>query len=288
MRGKKYAVLICGDVATHGGFDEFWNDVVLMRAVLLRNGFASANIITLYGDGVDFSHPSRDNPRYIPSSPITDFSATTANVTLVFSGLANGDAANNIPQMTDDDFLFVWTFDHGTSSGGHALLCLRDANMRDDDFATLIDQIDYTYRVIAMQQCFSGGFVNDLANDRTVILTACSDTELANRAENSPSGENEVYNSITYHHGEFNFYLFSGLCWEQIEWTNVAVDTNLDRYASMQEVFNFIQSNDSRPETPQYDDGANNIGSWLTLERDTFVYIRDNSADTGMTPSSGS
>jgi len=284
MRGNKYAVLICGDVATHWGFDEFWGDVVLMREVLLKNGFLPEHVFVLYGDGVDFSHPSRTNPRYIPSTPITNFAATTTNVQTVMNGLASGDPIHGIPQMTADDFLYVWTFDHGSSAGGHSYLCLRDANMIDSDFAALLGGITYSYRVICMQQCFSGGFVPHLSNDQTVVLTACSANETAGRADDSPTTENEVYGGVTYHHGEFNFHLFSGLVWERILYTNVAVDTNLDRFASMAEVFDFVQSNDSLTETPQYDDGTDNIGQWLSLERDVMVFIRDNVADVGTTP----
>ncbi|MCP4654344.1 MAG: hypothetical protein GY856_02885 [bacterium] len=287
MRGTKYGVLICGDVATHWGFDEFWGDVVLMREVLLKNGFSPENIFVLYGDGVDFSHPDRTNPRYIPSQPITNFAATIPNVELVFNGLASGDETNGLPQMTEDDFLFVWTFDHGSGGGGHAYLCLRDGNMLDSDFAVLLDNIAYGYRVIAMQQCFSGGFVNDLANARTAILTACAPDELASRADDSPSTENEVYDGVTYHHGEFNFHLFSALVWEKIDYTNVGVDADLDRFASMSEVFDYVQANDSRPETPQYDDGPDNIGDWLNLERDVFVFMRDNPSDAGQVPAAG-
>lgn len=285
MRGNKYAVLICGDVATHWGFDEFWNDVVLMREVLLRNGFSPENMFVLYGDGVDFSHPSRTNPRYIPGYSITNFAATIPNVELVFQGLANGDAVHNIPKMGEEDFLFVWTFDHGTSMGGHAYLCLRDGNMVDSDFALLVDQIDYSYRVFAMQQCFSGGFVNDLSNDQTVILTAAAPDELAWRADDNPTTENEIHAGVTYHHGEFNFHLFSALSWEKIDYTNVGVDTSLDRFASLSETFDYIQTNDTQTETTQYNDGALSIGTWMTLERDILVFMRDNTTDQGQTPS---
>jgi len=61
MAGTRYAVLISGDLAENG-FDEFWNDVVLMRQMLLDNGFQDQNIFVLYGNGNDFFDPNRPVP----------------------------------------------------------------------------------------------------------------------------------------------------------------------------------------------------------------------------------
>ena len=111
MAQEKYAVLITGDYAD-GIYPEFWNDTYLMWDMLKSKGFTESNIFVLFADGNDFeTHDSYSHPD--PNITITDFSATKTNVDIVFDGLANGDASNNIPQLTEDDFLVVWVFDHG-------------------------------------------------------------------------------------------------------------------------------------------------------------------------------
>ena len=87
--GQKYAVLISGDLA-ETGYDEFWNDVVLMREALIDNDFPANHVYVLYGDGSDYFDAGRTNPQYRPSPAITDLAATSANITAVFNGLANG------------------------------------------------------------------------------------------------------------------------------------------------------------------------------------------------------
>ncbi len=45
-----------------------------------------------------------------------DYSATITNVEDVLNGLASG--TGGFPLVTEDDFLFVWTFDHGGPGPG--------------------------------------------------------------------------------------------------------------------------------------------------------------------------
>lgn len=263
--GGKYAVLISGDLA-ETGYDEFWNDVVLMREALLQNGFLDDHIFVLYGNGTDYFSASRPNPRYRPSPSITDHSADTANVTAVFNGLANG--TGGFPQMTDEDLLFIWTFDHGCGrpcipGTVHSTLGLMDGDMQDTTFAGLVNPIPHAHRAICMQQCHSGGFIDDLRSDKTVIITACAEDEHAHRAD-SPA-ENEVVDGVTYHHGEFNYYLLATLTGQTVTGTPVNADADGDGYVMMREVFDYVQAHESRPETPQYDDGTKNLGEKLHL-----------------------
>ena len=151
---EKYAVLITGDYAATGipaseqwnhgqdrgvnGFDEFWNDTFLMWEMLQDKGYSPDHIYVLFADGQDYLSTAE---RYRPNDPtvtVTDYSATYSNVENVFNGLANG--SNGFPQVTQDDFLFVWTFDHGGGSNGNSYLCLLgDSSMTDDQFAALVN-----------------------------------------------------------------------------------------------------------------------------------------------------
>ncbi len=255
---RKYAVLISGDMAENG-YEEFWFDVVLMHAALKNNGFSADNICVLYGNGSDYSNPKRPNPRYRPDPSITNFSATTYNVARVFEGLSKG--TYGFPQMTDNDLLFVWTFDHGSIIPGHAILCLMDTNLRDKEFAALVNKIPHAYRIFCMQQCFSGGFIDDLRSDRTVILTACRSNEVATPADT----ENEVVDGVRYCHGEFNYHLLSALNGCTVTGKSINADIDGKGYVDLQDVFAYIQANESKPETPQYDDGSKKAGLKLRL-----------------------
>jgi hypothetical protein len=288
--GQKYAVLISGNEPSMPGdwrfFGEFWWDVVLMREALLQNGFLDNQIYILFGNGADYVDANYPNPRYRPAPAITDFSATAANVQTVFNGLANG--AGGFPQMTDDDLLFVWTFDHGCGppciAGPNHNFGLMDGPMDDAVFAGLVNAVPHAYRVFCMQQCHSGGFINELRSDRTVILTACSDTEHANPAD-SPA-ENEVVGGKTYRHGEFNFHLYCALMGQTVTGTPVNADADGNGFVTMREVFDHIQANESQPETPQYDDGSLDLGEKLHLSF-ADLHMRDNLQDTGIEPSVG-
>jgi hypothetical protein len=287
-----YAVLIEGDAPTW--FDEFWNDTLLMFEILVDNGFDPDDIFVLYNLGTDYASA---NPRYQPGSAenghlpatITDFAATIANVTMVFNGLASGDPVHGIPQMTANDFLFVWTFDHGGfddpnsnwthDPGEPTYLCLTDGDMYATTFATLVDAITYARRVFVMQQCHSGGFIPHLSNNNTVILTAAG-LENAHPADDTPSTENEVVGGTTYHHGEFNYHMMNALHW--LTPTRTAVtgqDTNGNKSPAMDEVFNWVQANETQVETPQYDDPGG-IGDVVHIPAEdpgiaTDVFMRD-------------
>ena len=282
--GESYAVLITGDTPTgqssspknwndgvgrSSGFDEFWNDTYMIWEMLYEYGFKDENIYVLYGNGNDentyerydvyFQHPE------IPDHHITDYPANFQDVENIFNWLANGNPSEGIPQMTEEDFLFVWTFDHGGTQGNNvSILYLMDGQIIDSDFATLVDQISYDKRVFWMQQCFSGGFIDNLENSNTIIATACGGNELAYRADNiDPDGndtyENEIYQGNIYHHGEFNYHMVNSGMLETIIGNPLPdPDTNYDGLTSMSEIYSWENQKDSRPETPQFSDTGNN------------------------------
>jgi hypothetical protein len=122
---EKYAVLITGEYAANpegfdstghndeekGPMDEFWNDTFLMWELLQTKGFSPENIFVLFANGVD--HPENDElyaARYRPPQfiTVTDYDATIESVELVFNGLRHG--TSGFPKVTQDDFLFVWTY----------------------------------------------------------------------------------------------------------------------------------------------------------------------------------
>jgi len=246
---KRYAVLICGDLAENFWGECFWNDTVWMYKTLLANGYTASDIIVLYGDGADYMSA---NPYYRHSSTVTDHAATVGNVNMVLDGLKNGNAAKGIPKMDSNDTAFFWFFDHGGKSGGQSTLCLRDGVIKANDLAAKANAIPYASRVFFMQQCYSGGFIDPLKNSKTFISTACKSDEVARPADT----ENEKVGGKDYSHGEFNYHITTALNRLKTSPPGGAVnaDANSDTYIASKEMHTWNVAKESRPETPQSND----------------------------------
>ena len=252
---RDYALLICGDVA-ESGYDEFWNDTVWMYKALLAAGYKENNIYVLYGWGND--HVSA-NPSYQHAGKVTDFPATVAWVNKVLNGLKNGDPSIGVNKITSLDSLFVWVFDHGGGSNP-AYFCLRDGVCYDSDFASRVNLLSCKERAIFMQQCRSGGFVDDLENNKSFVSAACMLNENAHRAD----VEQETYNGAKYHHGEYNYYVISALAGKTITGAVVNADSNGDGKISAREMHVFMAARENQPEHPQMWDSYE-VGAAFTV-----------------------
>lgn len=226
----------------------------------------------LYGNGSDYSS---SNARYIPPievGNITDYGAYTEDVDSIFTWLADGNISEGIPQLTSEDNLFIWTFDHGGSSGNNnSTLGLMDGSITDTDFANLVDQIAYNHRVIWMQQCYAGGFIDNLENQNTVIVTGSRGDRLAYRADDyNPDGadqrENELFNGAYYHHGEFDYHMINASRMETIVGNSLSqADQDDNGLMSIAEIWAWESAKDSRSSLPQYSDPGN-IGSTVYID----------------------
>ncbi len=303
---KKYAVLITGDYATKDipsdeqynsgqgrsdyGYDEFWNDTFLMWKLLQKKGYSQENIIVLFANGSDFTFPGQAE-EYKPEDPsitVTDYSASIANVNLVFNGLAHG--LNGFPRVTENDFLFIWTFDHGgTTWEGNSILHLIDGNITDVAFANLVNPIQAHKKVFWMQQCSSGGFADNLSANNTFFHSASRPNQSAYRADDRTKAhqsviENEERNGKIYNHGEFDFHIYSvtngaspadftdyfGEPYTNAD-TQSTYQGNNDGFISMKESSEWEKLHESGPATPLIDDPGN-IGAYTSLEYPTLIW----------------
>jgi hypothetical protein len=130
---EKYAILISGDRPDveytpwwQGPLYNIqwgsWNDTYLMWEMLVyEKGYRNENVFVLWADGIDwwkdplYPGAPRYNPHAMhgddfpnPGDQITDYSATVQNVNAIFQNLTTGQ--NGLPQITADDFLFVWVY----------------------------------------------------------------------------------------------------------------------------------------------------------------------------------
>lgn len=223
------ALLIAPHRAIDAGYDEFWNDTVLMYDMLIGTGkYTADSIHVAYGDGID---GTSSNPRYQAS--ITDYAATNAGIDAAFSSLG--------ASIGSFDHLFVWTFDHGAnwSNGetpgaqtGDSFLATQDGMYLDDAFAAQMAGLCYGSSTVFMEQCFSGGFINeldDIAN--TLIMTAARGDESAYR----DPWTDPVYGD---HHGEFDLGLYEAVTGLLPDGSVVGTaDINGDGYITMDEIF---------------------------------------------------
>ena len=301
----KYAVLIIGDTIVSGIPEqdrwnrssdrdhrpptEFWHDTFLMWEMLQSKGFDRDNIFVLFGDGKDYVSY---NPLYQPpvGVTITNDSATIRKVTNLFEDLRNG--SNGRPRLTEDDFLFVWIFDHGHYDGSHSLIHLLNGLMSDTDFSSLLNDIPANRKAYWMQQCNGGGFADDLEAGNVVFHSACQANESAFVADDYTINgdsivENDTLNSDTYYHGEFNYHLLS-VCNGQtptgqfVYYTDTLAngDLNHDGLVSFYEAYIWEESHESNEryngqyylgETPLYSD-LGNIGQHASFEYPTLLF----------------
>ena len=313
---EKFAVLIIGDYANRGNdipignrwngtlgppnevYDEFWNDTFLMWEMLQSKGFDPDKIFVLFADGND-CHPT--NPRYRTSCNVSNYAATVQNVQTLFSNLLNG--TEDIPAITEDDFLFVWIFDHGGGTNGNSSFqLLNNGNMSDTEFAALVNPIPAHKKVFWMQQCNGGGFADNLSSENTVFISASQSDQNAFRADNMTQTwytcvENENYpnnSQEVYHHGEFNFHMISVVRQESPTHLTYYYDNdyeqkpysegdlNSDNVISMNEAYLWDSIHDSRTtwsffyssdesEDPLYDDPGS-IGSYTSFDYPTLLF----------------
>jgi len=104
------------------------------------------------------------------------FSATNANIGTVFDDLQT--------LLENSDHLFIFTTDHGGPEndpqvGTEVIINLWYETMRDDEFDANLDKIISTVPImITMEQCYSGGFIDDVipgpVGQERVIATAAN------------------------------------------------------------------------------------------------------------------
>lgn len=242
-QGTNWAILISGGGNIGNNHARYWNDISEMNEILTDiYGYNPANIFVLYADGNPPSaancHDSWNADASYPTNTI-DHSATRANIQAVCNHIStNGDP---------EDTLFVFSTDHGNIDGaGGALLILWGQTVSANNFATDIGVItQFSWRAFEMEQCYSGGFVGPLSGPRTVIATACASTELSYAIWPPPP-----------YYDEFCYYFNAALKGELPDGTIVNADADGDGRVSFMEAFNYAETNDTAPETPQYDDNA--------------------------------
>jgi hypothetical protein len=252
-----YAVLISGGANAWNNWPRYYGDIQFMYKTLVDYGYQDDHIYVLMSDGTDpgldmhtQTDPKPNEDPVIPelyesSNPDLDgdgnndvgYSATKANIATVFNTLQ--------PILGTGDHLFIFTTDHGGPEntpqvGTNVVENLWNEDITDDAFAVELAKIPTTVPImITMEQCFSGGFVDDVIP--SVPL---------------PSGQERVIATAA------NAYEFS---YDDKGGTAVDADADNDGKVSLKEAFDYAKTNDHEAEHPQYSETPAGTGSTLAL-----------------------
>lgn len=250
-----YAVIISGGYNMANNPKRYWNDCSAIYSALVNiYNYSDSHIYTLISDGTNPANDREIAPQVYDSSPLDldgdgdddiQYSATKSNISSVFNTLSN--------ILDEDDYLYIFVTDHGDQeSGQDVILYLWGETMRDDQFASEVDKVNAGEISIVMEQCYSGGFIDDLDNPNRVISTACK--------YNQPSCALSRYG-----YDEYVYHWISAVAGEDPYGNSVDADYNSDGYVSMYEAFIYAEYHDACSETPQYNSNKFTLGENLTL-----------------------
>ena len=277
----KFAVLISTGTTTLDDqlfHSEYWYDLVLMYNMLVEKGFTHDHIYVLYGLGTDFASTHADYQNPYPS-PITDYAVSRANIQNIFNWLATGNAAEGIPALTNNDFLFVWWMGHG-GGGAHCntsfSVSTTAESVTDAELATWTGAITYRRRAFVFMTCHSGGAMDNLQGSTTVTMPSCTCTQ---------GSDSDTYDVV---HGEWTYWVDGAL--RELLPTGAVVNSDADSntLVSLQETFNW-GSGQPMSSTPQLSDvGGIAPCVFIRLEEpgeDVEIYSRDHVNDDATVPS---
>ncbi len=166
---------------------------------------------------------------------------TAANVEATFVKLAN--------ILKAGDLLIVVLFGHGAADANYAKLNLVGTDLRDLDFARLLEHLPGQQQVFINTTAASAGFIEKLARKDRVVITATRSAE-------------EKYVTV------FPEYFVEALV------KGEEVDLNRDQKISLLEAFDYArdravrfyeQANRLRPEHPLLEDNGDGIGSEIPV-----------------------
>jgi len=263
-----YALLISGGYDPANNNIRYWDDISCMYKTLRQKYcYPEDHIYVLMSDGTSdgldrrYGTSETGEPQYDNSPtnldgidrPVDVYGAATRQNVETTLTLLKG--TNGIPGILgSDDHLFIFTTNHGgkEDNGDRVRLWLWNQEyIWDNEFTALLEGMQAKTITMTMEQCYSGGFVDDFINtappDQTrVIATAANAVE--------PSWGND-----------FSYAWISGVAGP----ANVPPIGNSDSLVSLRESFIYAEENDPSAtallEHPVYQDVLQNTGVSMGL-----------------------
>ncbi len=193
-----YAVIING----YDG-DRYWRDVSSIFHTLINvYGYTKENIFVHY----DLGYAALGNDLDGDELGDIDYNAYKTSIQKTFQELAGEtNTIPEIPELGPDDQLFVYVTDHGDVSGGHSYIYLPlGQQLFDHEMANWVKNIKCAQMIYVMEQCYSGGFVDDIM-DFTTYNVACKNRSIHTAANATEYSWAEVH-ITNAKYDEFVFY----------------------------------------------------------------------------------
>ena len=262
-----FAVLISGGCSSNLNAIRYWGDVSAVYSTLtLAYGYPKTNVFALVSDGTNTVEDASDalNGIYVNSPVDLDGDgipdvlgeASAANVSNVFLHLQG--------LLRPSDQLFVFVTDHGNHTSGGAerdseLNLWNGEVLRDSDLEALAAPLPCPV-IFAMEQCFGGGFVDNLRQPRRAIATAASHDTTSSSGDSYPYFNQWCHEWIAAMRG---FYPATNAPWENA--APCHADFNGDGLVSFREASHHANANAPPGDSPMYADNPPHFGSRLFL-----------------------
>ena len=154
---EDYALIIGGVGGEKSFYDEFWNATTRMRELLIEEySYAPEHITFLFEDGGEVSD-------------LVDGKSTKAGVEAAFADLQ--------AQIQSEDRFLLFMVGHATKTGGGLKFNSPGRDIRDVEWATLIDQIPAEQMVLIFGFPYSARLVSQVSKEGRTVITACSARE---------------------------------------------------------------------------------------------------------------
>ncbi len=263
---KMYALIISGGASITGNHIRYYGDVQFIYNVLTYDYLLEDDhIVVCFADGLnpapDQSGGLNSNPQFDDDGDTDiDYDATSAGVASGFADIAS--------IVGTDDHLFIFTTDHGGGGGMSDpdvyLNLWAGQQLNDDTYQTYVEGLTYASCNVVMEQCFSGGFLEESMAGTTGYPSSFASA--ADYYESSWSG-------ATY--PEYNEYVYywTGAVHGSIPPSSGpgpgalpgSPDMNGDGKVSFFEAANRATAWDTADEHPQWDDDPISCGDMYYL-----------------------
>ena len=257
---RLYAVIVNAGRNKLTNHERYWNDCAFLYRTLRHTyHIPQRNITVLMSDGgVKEDDMIRADGWGFRSSPTdldgdgqpdVDYPAKREILVSVLYDLSK--------KLTTDDHLFLFFVDHGGSTDHQSdsfIWLWNDEQMEDYALALLLRLFNVASMNILMGQCYSGGFMEELAREGRVMSTSCCGNE------QSWASPNHKYDEFVYHW----ICAINGAD-ETGHPINADADNNGD--VSMAEAFEYARSHDRANETPQYASWPEQLGEQWTFAK---------------------
>jgi hypothetical protein len=155
---QKYAVIVAGISLDSQHYKWFLNSTNMAYKLLKNNGYTDENIYYLFESSKE---------------PHVDYEATIDNFKKV-AGELKGKAKNM-------DNIILFLIGHGSYRSTNSYYSLTDYSLPDFEMAEMFKGVKRNKLIFVFSPCNSGGFVDDLSGENTVVITSARKDE-SNRA----------------------------------------------------------------------------------------------------------